>query len=306
MKDINEAIKKAKEYFKDTPPKNVVEYMKGYPRGLSKTMLKTYYGVTTAQFVKLLNPEYENFLDKDAFAELTEVCLGLNLKPILPAGVSPSSYKKKTHRILTECLFCGYTNETTWDSLRQCSKGCRSCGSGNASWSSRKEELELIIRDRLDGVLISSIPANQYLPVSIRCNHCSSEYSTLLVGVVSPQTKLRATCPNCRPTDRRVVYEGVTYHSQFEFEVYQILKQLPGLRTSVYYKDEVETTRMWVCDFVFEDFLIEASNFKQDYKNYFQNIEDKRSAVVSSGKKFVFITSIKEAISFVESQLNKI
>lgn len=306
MRDINEAIKKAKEYFKDTPPKNVIEYMKDYPKGLSKTMLRTYYGVTTAEFVKLLNPEYENFLDEDAFAQLTELCKQLNLRPTLPEGVSVSSYKKKKHRVVTECLLCGYKNETSWDSLRQCTKGCRACGSGNAAWSSRKEELELIIRDRLGGTLVSSIPDNQNLPVTIKCNCCSSEYSTLLVGVVSPQTKLRATCPNCRPTDRRVVYEGVTFHSQFELDIFQVLKKLPGLRTSVYYRDEIETTRRWVCDFVFEDFLIEASNFKQDYKNYFQNIEDKRSAVVSSGKKFVFITSLKEANSFVESQLNKI
>lgn len=306
MRDLNEAIKKAKEYFKDTPPKNVVEYMKNYPKGLSRTMLKTYYGVTTAEFVKLLNPEYENFLDEDAFAQLTEVCKQLGLRPILPDGVTDTSYKKKKHRVITECLSCNYKNETTWDSLKQCSKGCRICGSGNAPWSSRKEELELIIKDRLEGILISNIPDNQYLPVTIRCNHCSSQYSTSLVGVVSPQTKLRATCPNCRPTDRRVVHEGVTFHSQFELDVFMVLNKLPGLRTSVYYKEEIETSRRWVCDFVFKDFLIEASSFKPDYKNYFQNLEDKKSAVLASGKKFVFISSLQDAINFVKDQLNKI
>jgi hypothetical protein len=113
------------------------------------------------------------------------------------------------------------------------------------------------------------------------------------VGVVSPNSTLRATCPNCRPTDRRVVLEGITFGSDFESKCYLILKpKAPEIH--IPYRKYLDTNRKWVCDFKVQDYWIEVSNFKQDYKGYFANIEEKRNVVESSGYTFLFVTSLKE------------
>lgn len=62
----------------------------------------------------------------------------------------------------------------------------------------------------------------------------------------------------------------------------------------VLYSDYFPTLRRWVCDFKIEDYWIEVSNFKQDFKNYFSNIEEKRDVVESNGGTFFFVTSLKE------------
>lgn len=104
---------------------------------------------------------------------------------------------------------------------------------------------------------------------------------------------MRATCPNCRPTDRRVVLDGITFGSQFEADCYTVLKSHnPELH--VRYSDYFNTSRRWVCDFKIGKYWIEVSNFKQDYKNYFSNIEEKQALVESNDEYFFFVRSLSE------------
>jgi hypothetical protein len=156
-----------------------------------------------------------------------------------------------------------------------------------------------VLLDQFNSTLISSISPNQTGYITVKHIECSTEYTSQLVGFVSPTTKLRATCPNCRSSDRRVTNEeGITFGSQFELECYVILKPLnPELH--VKYAEHFNTDRRWVCDFKIRDIWIEVSNFKQDFKNYFSNIEDKQTLVESNGDNFFFIRSIKELEEFV-------
>lgn len=171
--------------------------------------------------------------------------------------------------------------------------GCPKCKSGNLPWHNRKVELVDICKDRLNAEIVSGIPNKQTGYVKLK-HVCGTEYETQLVGIVSPNSRLRATCPNCRTTDRRVIYDNITFGSAFEMECFIKLKHL-NPEIHVKYSDYLETNRRWVCDFKAGNYWIEVSNFKIDYKNYFSNIEEKRSLVESyKDNVFFFVTSLKE------------
>lgn len=289
MDDINNVIDSIKEYYTSNNyklPGKVSDYIENFPPGLSRQVLKTRYNTTTAQLVKLINSEYDKPLSAQERVLLEAE--RLNYTIISDTSLLTSNRGK----VELECKDCKYTHITTVTSLQGSKLGCPKCKSGNLPWHKRKEELIQIISDRLDSELISEIPDNQTGYVNMR-HVCGTEYTSQLVGVVSPNSTLRATCPNCRPTDRRVVLDGVTFGSEFESKCYLLLKsKSPELH--VPYSKYLPTTRRWVCDFKIEDYWIEVSNFKQDYKGYFANIEEKRNVVEDNGFIFLFVTSLKE------------
>lgn len=290
MQDINSAIELAQTFYRNNNlliPTNVVQYIANFPPGLSRQVLTSKYGLKTSEFVKMLNPEYTKPLS--AKERLSVEADRLDYEVV--SDTTNITHNRQSVQL--KCRCCGYEHITTITSLQGTKLGCPKCKSGNLPWHERQKELSSICKDRLDSIIISDIPSNQ--TGYIRLKHiCGTEYETQLVGVVSPNSLLRATCPNCRPTDRRVVEDNITFGSRFEADCYIRLKHLsPELH--VKYSDYFSTPRRWVCDFKIGNYWIEVSNFKTDYKDYFSNIEDKRSLVESQGEHmFFFVTSLKE------------
>lgn len=289
MNDINSVLNIIKEYYTSNNyqiPAKVSDYIENFPKGFSRQVLKSKYNTTTAQIVALLNSGYT----KPQAASERAITEADRLGYTVLSDVSTLSSNRD--KVELQCNNCNYVHITTVISLQGSKLGCPKCKGGNLPWTSRREELVQVIKDRLDSELISDIPSNQTGYITMR-HVCGTEYTSQLVGVVSPSCSLRATCPNCRPTDRRVVAEGITFGSDFESKCYLILKHKnPELH--IPYSKYLPTNRKWVCDFKVGDYWIEVSNFKQDYKGYFSNIEEKRAVVDSNGYTFLFVTSIKE------------
>lgn len=289
MNDINSILSIIKEYYTSNNypiPTKVSDYIENYPKGLSRQVLKSKYNTTTAQLVALLNSEYTKPLSARERVLVEAERLGYSII----SDISLLSNNKD--RVTLQCKDCNNIHTTSVSSLHGSILGCPRCKSGNLPWNQRKEELERIISDRLESELISNIPSNQTGYITMR-HLCGTEYTTQLLGVVSPNSTLRATCPNCRPTDRRVVVDNITFGSEFESKCYLILKHKnPELH--VPYSKYLPTSRKWVCDFKIDNYWIEVSNFKTDYKDYFSNIEEKRDVVDNNGFIFLFVTSLKE------------
>lgn len=289
MTDINSVLDEIKKYYTSNNlniPTNAVEYIANYPKGFSRQVLKTKYGLTTSQVVMMLNPTYRPPMVAKDRASVEATRLGYTLL------TNQTLISNNRDIVLVKCNNCGYEHSTSITSMSGTKLGCPKCKSGNLPWNKRREELEQIAKDRLDSEVISGIPSNQTGYITLR-HICGTEYTTQLVGIVSPTTTLRGTCPNCRPSDRRITIDGITFGSEFEYKCYLLLQPLsPELH--VPYSKYLDTKRKWVCDFKVGVYWIEVSNFKQDFKNYFHNIEEKRDIVDSSGYVFLFVTSLKE------------
>lgn len=273
-------------------PNSVTEYLNNYPPGYSRQVLAKRFGLKTSDIVSLINSEY---IKADPIKTLNDACNRLNYELVNDLS---KSYKSKD-RIDVRCKNCGYINNTTLDSLRGSTKGCVKCSSGNLAWNKREEELKLLLLEEFDAVLESEIPSNQTGYITVRHLECNRTYTSQLVGIVSPNTKLRGTCPNCRNSDRRVTYNNITFGSQFELDCYLILeKHNPELH--VPYSKYLTTDRRWNCDFKIKNFWIEVSNFKTDYKGYFTNLEEKQNLVENSDYHFFFFNSLKDLSDFSE------
>lgn len=273
-------------------PENVSEYIANYPTGFSRQAVQKKYGLKTSDIVALINSQYKK---ADARQALDSALIRLDYS--LTTTLS-TTYTSKD-RLDVKCNKCGYINNTTLDSLRGSSKGCVKCTSGNLSWNKRENELKALLLDKFNAELISNIPENQTGYIDIKHISCGTVYRSQLVGIVSPTTKLRGTCPTCRDTDRRVVYKNITFGSQFEADCFDVLEHL-NPEVHVPYSKYINTIRKWVCDFKIKDTWIEVSSFKTDYKGYFSNLEDKQNALEMAGFNFFFFNSVKELKEFSE------
>jgi DNA-directed RNA polymerase subunit RPC12/RpoP len=139
--------------------------------------------------------------------------------------------------------------------------------------------------------------------MKLKCLTCSDVYSVRASALTNPQSDKQATCPNCRDSDTRVVFDEITFGSQFERDCYKLLRHLkPKLQQL--YKDEFNTNRLWTCDFVVGDCWIEVSNYtkySQGYDSYLANIEAKEVVVTNSGKRFFYLTSLREVQDFINN-----
>lgn len=267
-------------------PSTAVEYLANFPPGCSRQVIKSRFNLTTAEFVKLLTPEYTKPLGAKDRAIVEADRLGYDIVSDL------SLLATSRDKVDLVCKQCGNPHTTTITSLQGSKLGCGICKSGNLPWHKRLEELSKLTLDRLDAIVVSEVPSNQQGYVTLR-HICGNEYTTQLLGVVSPNSKLRGTCPNCRTTDTRVVVDGITFGSTFESECYLLLKHLSP-EIHVEYAKYIPTDRKWVCDFKIGSYWIEVSNFKLDFKGYFNNIKEKENAVEAAGFNFFFVTSLKE------------
>lgn len=274
-------------------PVNVVAYLEDYPPGLSRQTLKSKYGLQCSELIKLLNSSYK----KPKSAPERVVIEAERLGYIILSDIH--SLKCNRDIVELECRSCGNKHKTSITSMQGSKLGCPLCKSGNLPWAKRKVELAQLVLDRLDALIVSDIPTSNSGIITLKHTACNTEYTTVLTGITHPQCKLRATCPNCRPSDRRVTYNGITFGSQFELDCYKVIEHKAPL-LHVKYSDYFITDRKWVCDFKIGSIWLEVSNFKTDYKGYFSNIEDKRILVESNGQIFLFVQSVKDLKNIIE------
>lgn len=287
---LEEAVETAISFYIDNNykiPTSVVEYIACFPKGMSRQMIQSRYNIKTSEFVQLLNPTYKKPLS--AAERVLVECERLRYKLI----TNPNILKTNRCVVEVECLDCGYLHNTTITSLSGTILGCPKCKSGNLPWTKRTEELDELLLENFRAIRVSEIPSSEQGYITVKHLICDTEYTTQLLGITCPNTPNRGSCPNCRSSDRRVVFDGLTFGSTFELDCYKFIKRFnPELH--VKYSSYFNTNRKWVCDFKIGNIWIEVSNFKADYKNYFQNIKDKEQLVEANNNHFFFIRSLGE------------
>lgn len=288
---LPEAIEKAKVFYKDIGvPNTVTEYMANSPPGLSRTTLKAKLDLTAGQFLSHIGSSYQEQVPTiDKLRELMK-----ERKHVLLNKVDSCT---KNTPLSMECSK-GHKFNTYWGTYRITKVGCKACAS-NLELKYRKEEIDN--RASLLGSKVLEYPESQQKRVHLKCLGCGEEYSILGVKLMNPNTDNEGTCPNCRITDTRVTFEGITFGSQFERECYKLLKHL-NPKLQVRYSHTFNTTRRWVCDFVIGDVWVEVSSFRKDskgYNSYLSNIEEKREIVESHGLAFKYLTSLREVKDFI-------
>lgn len=285
------AVQTAIKFYKENNleiPNNVVEYIANFPKGLSRQALSSRFNIKCSDFVKLLNPLYEKPLE--ASTRALKECKRLRYTLLTDL----ETLKTNRDKVKVKCLNCNYIHTTTITSLAGTKLGCPKCKAGNLSWSKREEELDNLLLENYNSIRVSNIPNNELGYLTVIHIPCETEYTSQLLGFINPNTRNRGTCPNCRDTDRRITIEGITFSSQFEYDCFKLIEHL-NPETHVLYSKYLDTSRRWVCDFKIGNIWIEVSNFKQDFKNYFQNIKDKELLVESKKEyNFFFVTSLKE------------
>ena len=296
LKNLNleEAVNFCKKYYCDNnleTPINVVTYLSSFPPGFSRQALQKAYGIKCSEFVsKLTDNLYAKPLNAAQRAKIEAHRLGYTLL----SSEEYLSTATNRSKVKVSCNICYFEHETTISSLSGSKLGCPKCKSKNLPWRSREVELKDFLLDRYNCTLVSNIPTNESGAIELQHLDCGSKYSITLVKAIHPSSPNEGTCPNCRTTDRRVVHGGITFGSTFEYECYRIIEHIPNLEVHVPYSKYIDTDRRWVCDFKIGNYWLEVSNFKQDYKGYFNNISDKEELVTSSGQHFFFIRSLEE------------
>lgn len=290
---LNEAINIAKEYYENREvPKTVTEYMSDYPKGLSRTMLKSKLGITAGQFLKHIGSSYEEM-------ESTESKLIALCQKRKHTILSSTNNLRSKDKVMLRCSE-GHEFSTYWASYSISDTGCRICA-GNDSLSTR--HFDLVDRAEDLGVCIVALPeGNQLSKITLKCLSCEETYSCMVGRFLTPKSDKEGTCPNCRNTDTRVSYKGIVFGSQFERECYKLLEHLKPM-TQVRYSKYFDTARQWSCDFVIGDTWIEVSSYRessQGYTSYISNIENKKALVESEGKRFVYLSSLREVQDFID------
>lgn len=295
-----EALKIARNYYKDDIPKSVTEYQANYPKGLSRNVIKSKLDMTVTQFLKELNPEHIKSNEGVTTEKIQHFSTVLGFKLLNWEGTNSNNIK-----VTLECIYCGRIQTKSYKSLANCVKGCIYCQAKNVPLKHNNDRISKAL-ERVDAQLISSLPDNQLGEIILKCNSCKTCYSTQLVGLVSPNSTNRATCPNCRTTDYRVTYEGITFGSEFEKNCYiKILEfNIADILLQVKYSNLGDTKRRWTCDFLLDNCIVlEVSTFKSDYKNYKTNLEEKRRFIeMNTPYEFKFCSSIKDLEEFLTSR----
>jgi Zn finger protein HypA/HybF involved in hydrogenase expression len=296
---LEDAVDIALQFFGDNIPTTVKEYESNFPKGMGRTAIKSNLDITISQFLKLLNPKYVKTNERINF----NVLLGLANK--LDFNLVDYTLDNSINTTVTlECKHCGKIQRKSYKSLANCVKGCVYCKAKNVQLKFNKDRINSSL-ERVGASLVSDIPDSQTGIITLKCNKCLTEYSTQLVGLVSPNSLKRGTCPNCRNSDYRVVYNNITFGSNFELECYKLICKynIAHLELQVPYKEFGNTDRRWVCDFLLDSTIIEVSTFKSDYKGYKTNLSEKRQFIEhSTTYDFEFFDSLKELESYLNAR----
>lgn len=266
-----------KTYYNGNFPKTVTELRKTAPSSYRKNKEK--FNKRDSEILQLINPEYKppkttEQLVKDYEERLNLKCL------ILP--------KNSREKSKWKCGRCEYEFFTTLNSLRLCKYGCKKCAN-NLDLSKRKEDLDKIADTK--NVTIIKYPKNNDDLISLKCEICGYEFERVTRKFQFDETV--GKCPKHFSKSTKVVYEGIEFDSKFELECYKILQKF-NPKIHVKYSDILQTDKNYEADFVISNDIIEVSNFKINYKNYFETIKIKNNIAENNGFSFYFLTSLKE------------
>ena len=298
MKLTEEILESVRSYYKDQKleiPRTIKEYNKNFKPGFGRTRLKELYGVTGKEFMALLNKDPSLYKTITYYTELFTEKLNITVTKV------NSKYSDlKSYRLTFVCNDCSFEQEASISSLCQRTYGCTRCKSGNAKI---KDNPELLLRRLANNnlSLVSSLPNNQLDKLKVICNNCYSTFEVLPVKIMHPQTDNTGTCPNCRTTDRRVVYDNKIFGSQLERNIYkELIKYFDNIECQKPYKHINKCSRNWSCDFYINNTIIEVSNFKADFKNYYGNLAEKLQWAKNSNVNFIHISKISEVKELIK------
>lgn len=298
MKLTEELLESVRSYYKDQKleiPKTIKEYNKNFKPGFGRANLRKLYKVTGKEFMALLNEDPSLYRTIDYYKELFTKKLNITV-----IKVNNKYSELKNYRLTFSCNDCGFIQEASVGSLSLRVYGCTRCKSGNAKI---KDNPELLLSKLQDNnlKLVSKLPDNQLDRTTVYCNACAATFEILPVKIMHPQTDNSGTCPNCRNTDRRVVYNNIVFGSQLERDVYkELVKHFDNIECQKLYKHISNCSRNWSCDFYINNSIIEVSNFKADFKNYYSNLAEKQEWAKNHKINFIYISAVSEVKNLVK------
>lgn len=298
MKLTEEILESVRQYYKDQKieiPRNIKEYNKNFKPGFGRTKLRETYNVTGKEFMALLNKDNSLYKTIDYYKKLFSSRLDITIID------TKSNYSDlKNYRLVFTCNSCGFEQEASIGSLCLRVYGCTRCKSGNARLKDNPEPLLQALLDK-NLKLVSSLPSNQLEKIQVICKLCNTTFTLLPTKVMHPQTDNSGTCPNCRITDKRVVYNNIVFGSQIERDVYkELIKYFVNIECQKLYKNIQKCSRNWSCDFYIKNTVIEVSNFKADFKNYYGNLKEKQEWATKHGISFIHISKVSEVKNLIK------
>jgi Zn finger protein HypA/HybF involved in hydrogenase expression len=277
-------------------PKTVKAYESDFPTGFGRTSIKTKFGLSCKQLLALLNNDSSLSKDINYWVDILVKRFDIEIQ-----AVEQRTQVRKS--IITfKCKDCGFVQKASVESLNLRIFGCTSCKSKNAKIKDNPKNLYRALEDK-KLILIDELPDNQLDKIKVKCKDCSTEFSVITVKVMHPQTDYTATCPNCRVTDTRVVYDKQLFGSQIERDVYlELCKYTTAIHRQVRYASLAKCSRKWVMDMLIDNTIIEVSNFSKDphNNNYYNNLKDKKNWATANGFRFVHISKVSQVKELVK------
>lgn len=289
---FDETVNTIKNYYikNNKPfPKTVKEYQNDYPKGFRRQKVKELIGLTCKELLALINDDESLLYRKPLQYYINPKEKELNITWIDTVSIGTQT-KHTVVRI--RCNDCSYEQDVSVGSLILRKFGCNSCKTKNARI---KDNPKLFYEslDRLNVRLVDNLPDNNLDRVKVECLDCFTVYYVLPVRAMHPPTDNTATCPNCRDTDRRVVYNEITFDSQLERNVFiELKKQEVDFKYNIPYKNLATCSRQWRADFIINDCIIEVSNFSKDYRDYHDNLDEKRDWASKNNIKFYHVKTV--------------
>lgn len=308
----NDIIEVMKKFYGGNPPKTVEEYMANYPKGYSRTSLKSKYGLTVS---KILEKITDGYIKSNCPIKTLE-----NLKKLLrERGYSllteDENFIGGKHPVDIECNTCGYRWRTTYQSLAIISGGCHRCsGMEPITWERLYEKLQI---------------AGKYLPIKvysgvitqtelrlkdleIECTSCSSRFTRNALYVFNSAHP--EMCHKCYPTSVHAVeFEGLTFSSKFETECYKLIRNTTNdFQVHFKYADLFNTNRRYTGDFLFPNLkiILEVTSYSinSEYHKFIvhkDTLEVKKTLAEQAGYKFFVARTLPEVEEFCKNSLSK-
>lgn len=277
-------------------PTNVKAYEADYPKGYGRTAIRTKFNLSCKQLLSILhdNPE----LSKDINYWVKYITDKFDISVL---SVKTNIQIRKS-LIEIKCNKCGFIQLTDVENLIARKTSCTVCQSGNAKIKDNPNTLlEALENKKL--TLVGKLPDNQLTKILVNCNMCETSFYVLPVKIMHPQTDNTGTCPNCRDSDRRVVYNKETFGSQIERDVFiELQKYVSDIQRQVRYSSLAKCSRRWTMDMLIGNTIIEVSNFSKDAHNdtYYSNLKDKKQWAEDNGFVFIHISKVSEVKTLVK------
>ena len=277
-----------KNYYKDTKiPTSIAEYINNYPKGYSRTMLRSKYGLTVVQLLEMLNVREPKISLVDRISNSANRFKNITL-------IKTHGTTVKTCTITIKCNNCNYEDTCSLVSYELRKYGCRNNNvpiDKTFKLLDRLDELNLYLDQDLVNIRIKS-------KIKVACCFCDISYYAIVSKLLHPGSDNEYKCPNCTEKHSKIIQDNIKFDSQFERDCYKLLiSKYPHLLCKVKYKQLGICDKNWVADFVLNNIIIEVTNFKRDnIKNskYFNNLDQKIEWCRISGIKIIVIEKLSE------------